>query len=114
MEKTVNRVEIVGHVGADPKITTFEDKKQVARLSVATDDSYKDRSGEWRQETTWHAVVAWSGKDMPPFTEIKKGQCVSVQGKIRNRSYEGRDGQTRYFYEILAHSLKVLASEESD
>jgi len=114
MEKTVNRVEVVGNVGADPKITTFEDGRQVIRLSVATDDPYKDRNGEWKQETTWHIIVAWSGKEMPPFAEIKKGDCVSAQGKIKNRSYEGKDGQTRYYYEILAHSLKVIASEESE
>ena len=111
MEKTVNRVEIMGTVGVDPKMTTFEDGRQVLRLAVATEDGYKDRSGEWRMETTWHNIVAWSGREMPPFVEIKKGQRIAIQGKIKNKSFEGRDGQTRYFYEVLAHSLRLLDSE---
>lgn len=109
MEKTVNRVEILGYVGVDPKITTFEDGRQVLRMVVGTEDAHKDRSGDWKQETTWHTVVAWSGKEMPNFSEIKKGQRVSALGKIKNKSYEGRDGQTRYFHEILAYSLKIDA-----
>ena len=114
MEKTVNRVEIMGRVGLEPKITTFEDGKQVIRLSVATEETFKDRNGELKQETTWHIVVAWSGKEMPQLAEIKKGQRISAMGKIKNRSYEGRDGQTRYCYEILAHTLKVIAAEEPE
>ena len=112
MEKTVNRVEITGYVGVDPKITTFEDGKQVVRLSVATDEAFKDRNGDWKQETTWHTIVAWNGKEMPDFAEIKKGQRVSLQGKIKNKSFEGRDGQMRYYHEILAFSLKIDADDE--
>ncbi|MDR2584920.1 MAG: single-stranded DNA-binding protein [Prevotellaceae bacterium] len=112
MEKTVNRVEITGYVGADPKITTFDDGRRVIRLSVATDDNYKDRSGEWREETTWHTIVAWSGKEMPDFAEIKKGTCVAIQGKIKNKTFEGRDGQTRYYNEIFAFTIRVLPTEE--
>ena len=114
MEKTVNRVEITGYVGIDPKITTFEDGRQVMRIAVATDESFKDRSGEWKQETNWHTIVAWSGKEMPHFTDIKKGQRLTALGRIKNKSFEGRDGQVRYYYEILAHSIKVLSSEESE
>ena len=114
MEKTVNRVEIKGTVGIDPRITTFEDGRQVLRLVVATEDGYKDRSGEWKLETTWHNVVAWSGKEMPDFADVKKGQRVAVQGKIKNKSFEGKDGQTKYYYEVLAHSLKLQDAEESD
>ena len=114
MGKTVNKVEITGYVGTDPKITTFGDGRQVVRLSVATDESYKDRSLEWKQETTWHSIVAWRGKEMPDFSEIKKGQRISVQGKIRNKSFEGRDGQPRYVYEIWAYSLKIEPVEESE
>ncbi|MCL2501645.1 MAG: single-stranded DNA-binding protein [Bacteroidales bacterium] len=114
MEKSVNRVEITGTVGVDPKITTFEDGRQVLRMAVATEEGYKDRSGEWKLETTWHSVVAWSGKEMPDFALIKKGQRVAVQGKIKNKSFEGRDGQTKYYYEVLAFSLKLLDAEESD
>ena len=114
MEKTVNRAEITGYVGVDPKITTFEDGRQVVRLSVATDEAYRDRTGEWKQDTTWHTIVAWSGKEMPPFADIKKGQRISAQGRIKNKSFEGRDGQVRTYYEILAYSLKVLVSEEGE
>ena len=114
MEKTVNRVEITGMVGVDPRITTFEDGRQVLRAAVATEEGYKDRNGEWKYETTWHNIVAWSGKEMPDFAEIKKGRRIAVQGKIKNKSYEGRDGQTKYAYEVLAFSLKLLDVEESE
>jgi len=114
MEKTINRVDIKGYVGADPKITTFEDGRQVVRLHVATDDHYKDRSGEWKEEVTWHTIIAWSGREMPDFNEIKKGQCLSVQGKIKTKNFEGRDGQSRAVNEILAYSLKIHALEETE
>lgn len=107
MERTVNKAEIGGYIGADPKITTFEDGRQVVKLVVATEESFKDRGGEWKQETTWHTIIAWSGKEMPPFVELRKGQRISVQGKIKNKSFEGRDGQMRYFHEILAFSIKM-------
>ena len=114
MEKTVNRAEISGYVGIEPRITTFEDGRQVLRIAVATDEAYRDRSGEWKQETTWHTVVAWSGKEMPNFAEIKKGQRVSIQGRIRNKTFEGKDGQTKFVSEILAYSLKIDKAEESE
>ena len=110
----MNRVEILGYVGVDPKITTFEDGRQALKVVVATEESYKDRSGEWKQETTWHTISAWSGKEMPNFAEIRKGQRLFVQGKIKNKSFEGRDGQIRYYHEILAYSLKIDAEAEEE
>ena len=107
MERSVNRVELVGNVGVEPRITTFDGGRQVLRLSVATDENVKDKNGEWRNEATWHTVVAWSHGDLPDFASFKKGQRVQVLGRIKNRSYEGKDGQTKYSYEILASSLKI-------
>ena len=114
MEKTVNRVEITGTVGVDPRITTFEEGRQVLKLVVATEEGFKDRNGEWKYETTWHNIVAWNGKEMPDFADIRKGQRVAVVGKIKNKSFEGKDGQTKYYYDIMSSSLKLLAAEESD
>ena len=107
MERSVNRVELVGNIGVEPRITTFFGGRQVLRLSVATDENVKDKNGEWHNETTWHTVVAWSHKDQPDFASFKKGQRIMVLGRIKNRSYEGKDGQTKYAYEILASSLKT-------
>lgn len=106
MEKSLNRVELRGNVGFDPRITELEEGVQVMRLSMATNESYKNKKGEWQDETIWHNIVAWAGKGMPDFNTIKKGACLSVTGRLKPVQYQTKTGIERQTYEIVAFTIK--------
>ena len=107
MEKSLNKVDLRGNVGSDPKINNFEDGAVVMRFSLATNESFKNKKGELVEETVWHNVVAWSGKSMPDFARIKKGVFLSLAGKIKPVNYTTKTGVERQTYEILAYSIKL-------
>ena len=101
---TLNRVELKGRVGQDPKVFNVRDT-QVAKFSVATNETFHDRNGEIREETTWHNVSAWVGRNIEDFRNIRKGTLVSVEGRIRNTKFTGMDGNERYMTEVVATKL---------
>lgn len=105
---SLNRVELRGRIGQDPKITDAGGAK-VARFSVATSEIFKDRNGVIQEDTTWHNVSVWSGKSNVDFSQLKKGTLVSVFGKIRTTKYTNGEGNDRYYTEIVASSVTVPA-----
>ena len=113
MEKFVNRVELRGNVGFDPKITQLEDGGVVMKLSLATNESYKNRKGEWQEDTVWHTVIAWGGKGMPDFSLIKKGSLLSVVGRIKPVQYQTKNGIEKQTYEIVAFNIRQISQESS-
>ena len=84
MEKSLNKVELRGHVGQDPKIITLDNGSQLTRFTLATNENYRTKSNEWKEETMWHNIAAWSSKSMPEFGKIKKGMFIELVGKIRS------------------------------
>ena len=106
MEKSVNRIELTGNVGQDARINTVGDNI-VARFNVATNETFKDRNGVLKEETTWHSVTAWNGRGMPDFTKIRKGTRVSVTGRLRMNRYTGQDGEDTIYYEVLASRISI-------
>lgn len=114
MEKSVNRVELRGNVGFDPKISTLEDGGLIMRLSLATNEAFKNRKGEWQEETIWHNIVAWNTRGMPDFARIKKGSLISVLGKIKPIQYQTKAGVDRQTYEIIAYNIKQLDTDKQD
>jgi single-strand DNA-binding protein len=109
MEQSVNKVELMGRVGADPRIGQSEEGRKVMNFNLATGEVVKISSGELKEETTWHRIVAWEGKDIAPFEDVKKGKRLLITGKIRTKTYE-KDGQARYIQEIMAQTLKEVVS----
>ena len=107
MEKSLNRVELKGNVGADPKIFVMEEGASVARFSMATNESYLNKKGEYVKETIWHNIVAWKGKNIPDFSVIKKGSFISLLGKLKPVNYVTKSGVERESYEIIAYNIKV-------
>jgi single-strand DNA-binding protein len=107
MEKSLNKVELKGNVGFDPRINNLEEGGTVMRLSLATNESYKNRKGELVEDTVWHNIVAWSGKGMPEFSRIKKGSFLSVTGRIKPVQYQTKTGADKHTYEIVAYSIKL-------
>lgn len=108
MEKTTNKVELNGYVGQEARTVTTGNGKNFTTFSLATSESHKNTNGEWINDTTWHSVMYWNGKNMPEGEEIKKGQRIAVSGKLRNRQYTDKNGVVRYVTEIVAQSVELL------
>ncbi|MGM9774975.1 MAG: single-stranded DNA-binding protein [Candidatus Egerieousia sp.] len=109
MERNVNKVEIAGIVGSEPKITTMESGASIVRFPVATNEVFKLKDGSFREETSWHSISAWSSKTLPDFSKIKKGMFVEVIGRLKYFKYKTKDGDDRFSTEIVA--LKISLPE---
>ena len=101
----LNRVELRGRVGHDPKIITVGDS-QLARFSLATNEAFRGKNGELREETTWHNVTAWAGRNITDFKNIHKGAFVSLVGRLRSTRFTGTDGAERNIVEVVAGRLE--------
>ena len=108
MSSIQNHVQLIGNVGDDPTVTNLESGKKVARLSLATNENYKDKNGEKQTETNWHTVVAW-GKTAEIIEKyVTKGKKIAVVGKLRTRSYTDKDGNQKYTTEVVASEILLL------
>ncbi len=105
----VNKVILVGNLGADPEIRHLQNGAAVANFRIATSETYKDKTtGEKREQTEWHSVVAWRG--LAEITEkyLRKGSKVYVEGKLRTRKWQDKDGVERYTTEIHVDEMTML------
>ena len=109
----VNRVTLIGNTGRDPEIRTLDNGAKVAKFSIATDEGYKDNSGNWVDRTEWHEVVAWRGLAERAERSLKKGMLVYVEGKLSTRKWQDKDGNDRYRTEIVANYFRILNSREA-
>ncbi|MBS2097092.1 single-stranded DNA-binding protein [Carboxylicivirga linearis] len=107
---SVNKVILVGNVGKDPEVRHFEDDGAVANFPVATSErGYTTRNGqEIPERTEWHNVVAWRGLAKIVENYVKKGTQVYIEGKLRTRSWDDKDGNKRYTTEVYADNLQLL------
>ncbi len=108
----VNKVILIGNLGADPEIRHLQNGVSVANFRIATSETYKDKNtGEKREQTEWHSIVAWRG--LAEITEkyLKKGSKVYVEGKLRTRKWE-KDGIDRYTTEIMVDEMTLLDRRE--
>lgn len=111
---SVNKALILGNLGQDPELRYTKQNKPVATMSIATRENYTDASGEARESTEWHRVVVF-GKQAEFCAEyLRKGSAAHVEGRIKTRSYEDKNGQTKYSTEIIADRVQFLSkSNES-
>ena len=109
----LNRVELRGRVGHDPRITNVGES-QVARFSLATNEAFRGKNGELREEVTWHNITAWAGRNIMDFKDIRKGLFVALTGRLRNTRFTGNDGNERYIVEIVAGKLEAFATAARD
>jgi single-strand DNA-binding protein len=107
----VNKAILVGNLGRDPEIRTLEGGVTVARFTLATSESYKDKSGQRVDKTEWHNIVLWRGLAEVAEKYLRKGQQVYIEGKITNRSYQDKDGVQKYFTEIVADNMTMLGGK---
>jgi single-strand DNA-binding protein len=108
MAKSVNKVILVGNLGKDPELKHTSGGTAVATMTVATNERFKDKSGEWQDRTEWHSVVLWQRLAEIAAEYLKKGRSVYVEGRLQTRSWEDKQGQKRYTTEIVASDLVLL------
>lgn len=104
----VNKVILVGRLGADPEVRTLENGTKVSSIRLATSERYKDRNGNQQESTEWHNVVLWRG--LADITEkyLKKGDQVYIEGRIKTRKWTDKDGNDRYSTDIVANEMTML------
>ena len=108
-----NKVQLIGHLGAKVELKNLESGKVVGHVTIATNESYKNQKGEKVTETTWHNLVIW-GKQaeiLEKYTD--KGSEVGVEGKLSNRPYTDKNGEKRYFTEVIVNDFLLMGSPKS-
>jgi single-strand DNA-binding protein len=108
-----NSVQLIGRLGKDPEVKTFEKGKKLATITLATNDSYKNQKGEKVIDTQWHSLVIW-GKLVDIVAKyLKKGNEIAIEGKLVHRSYETSNGEKKYVTEISVNDLVMLGKPQS-
>ncbi len=108
----VNKVTLIGNLGGDPEVRHLENGAMVARVSLATNERYQDKAGEWQTLTEWHNVVLWRDLADRAEKQLKKGMLVYVEGKVSYRKYNDKDGVERTTTDIVANSFRLLEKRE--
>ncbi len=115
MSRSLNRAQIIGNLGTEPELRTLANGMSVGRLSVATSESWNDKNtGEAREETEWHRVTLWGKLAEIASQYLHKGDKVFIEGKIRTRKWQDKEGLDRYSTEIHADNLLMLGGRPAD
>lgn len=104
----LNRVTLIGNTGNAPECKTLADGTAVAKFSIATTETFRLKNGETQSRTDWHTIIAWRGLATFVCQYISKGSLLYIEGKLRNRQYEDKDGQKKYITEIIAEQIILL------
>ena len=106
-----NKVQLIGNLGSNPEIITLESGKKLAKFSIATNERYKNTQGEQVTDTQWHNIVAWNKTAEIIEKYLEKGSEVAVEGKLTTRSYETKEGEKRYFTEVICNEILMLGGK---
>ncbi len=109
----VNKVILVGNLGKDPEVRHLEGGAAVANFTLATSDSYKDKSGARQEQTEWHNIVVWRGLAEVAEKYLKKGMTIYLEGKLRTRSWDDKEGHKRYTTEIVGDTFTIVSKKEN-
>jgi single-strand DNA-binding protein len=110
----VNKVILVGNLGKDPEVRYLEGGTAVAKFSLATSESYKNKEGQKVEQTEWHNVVLWRGLAEIAEKYLRKGSTVYVEGKLRTRSWEDKEGNRRYTTEIIGDNMTMIGNKRNE
>ncbi len=111
MNNLRNSVRLIGNLGANPEIKQLEKGTKMAKFTLATNEHYYDKDGKKVTDTQWHHVVAW-GKTADIVEEyLAKGSEVAIEGKLTTRSFDGKDGDKKFFTEIVLGDLMMLGKK---
>jgi single-strand DNA-binding protein len=113
MAKSVNKVILLGNVGQDPEVKYTPSGVPVAKISLATNERFKDRNDQWQDRTEWHSIVAWQRLAEIVGEYVRKGTKLYVEGKLQTRSWQDQSGEKKYRTEIVARDLVLLSSRDN-
>jgi single-strand DNA-binding protein len=108
----INKVILIGNAGKDPEYKVLQDGIPVAKFALATTESYRLKTGETQTKTEWHTIIVWRGLAAFVNQYVHKGSLLYIEGKLRNRSYEEKDGQKRYVTEVAADQVLLMDKKE--
>lgn len=108
----INKVILVGNLGADPEIRTLESGAMVARLRVATNENYQDKNGEWQTQTEWHDVIMWRNMAERAQKQLKTGAQIYIEGKLTHRLWDDQNGNKRKTTEVVANTYRLMGRRE--
>ena len=114
-----NKVSLIGRLGAQPEVTNFETGSTLARFTMATNERYKDKSGQWQDNTQWHTIKAWGPLAKRVKKNLNKGQEILIEGKLVHQTYETKTGEKRNetiieINEFLIIALKSAADDTTE
>ncbi len=109
----INKVILVGNLGKDPEVRALSNGSKIAKFSLATNENYKTKDGNWNERTEWHNITCWRNLAERAENTLKKGAQIYVEGKLRTNSYE-KDGQTRYITEVEAEYFTILGNRNQE
>lgn len=112
MNTMKNKVQLVGNLGSNPEVKTTESGKKLAKISIATNETYRNAKGEKVVETQWHNVVAWGKTADIAEKYLSKGLEIMIEGKLVNKQYTDKDGVKRYSTEVQASELLILSKKQ--
>ena len=117
MSRALNKVQLIGHVGKDPEYTFTSGGTAVATFRLATSESWKDKNGALQESTDWHTIVVWNSqyRNLADIVHkmVHKGSRIYVEGKLKYRTFESRDGSKRTVTEIIADSIILLDTKSA-
>jgi len=108
----INKVQLLGHLGQEPTIKSFSTGSKMASFSLATDEGYLSRDGKKIENTQWHKLVAWGDQVDDIEKQLHKGVKVRIEGKLANRSYQAKDGSTKYLTEVIVSRFELMPKSE--
>ncbi len=108
----LNRVTLIGHLGKDPEMQFLEGNVAVAKFSLATSETFKDKTGKLISQTEWHSIVLWRGLAELAQKYLHKGSLVYIEGRLKNRSWEDKEGNKKYATDIVGDNLILLDKNE--
>ena len=111
MNSLRNSVRLIGNLGNNPEVKEFETGKKVVRITLATNETYKNQKGEKITDTCWHNLVIWGKTAEIAERYLEKGSEIAIEGKLTSRSYTGKDGEKKYITEVVVNDLLMLGKK---
>lgn len=113
MNTLQNKVQLIGNLGADPDVRSIESGKKMAKLSIATNENYRNAKGETVKETQWHNAIAWGKNAELAEKYLAKGSQIAIEGKLINRNYVDKEGNKKYITEVQVNDILFLGGKNS-
>lgn len=111
---SLNRVELIGNLGKDPELKYTPSGQAVATFSMATTRKWKDKDGNLQEDTQWHNIKCWGRQAEIAQQYLKKGRQIYLEGRLETRSYDDKDGNRKWFTEVVANNFLMLGSKRDD